>query len=309
MEKIYITEPDAINVAVLEPLVPAQYQIVRGTTDFTGEDLQAVSVLVIRSATTVANTIQSQFPNLKHVIRAGVGVDNIDVEFCTHQGISVYNAPGANADAVSDYVVGMMFHALRNLHLLTSHDLQAWNRFKFTGHSMAGRTIGIIGFGNIGKQIFAKLQAFNCQGFYVYDPFIKAEDLPQGSTYAATIDEVLKHSDIVTLHVPLLPTTKYLVNKDNLGLLPDGTILINASRGGIVNEADVIAHTANGDRKLIYIADTVEGEPHPSQALLDSPGVIVTPHIASLTAESDDNIVKVAFQNFLNHKPMNAPSV
>jgi D-3-phosphoglycerate dehydrogenase len=218
----------------------------------------------------------------------------------------VYNAPGANADAVSDYVVGMMFMALRKLHTLDPQDLQTWNRFKFVGHSMAGRRIGIIGFGNIGKQIFAKLRGFDCQAFNVYDPFIKQEDMPDGVTYAATVDEVLRSSDIVTLHVPLLPATKYLINQDNLSLLPDGAILINASRGGIVNEKDVVAYM--GQHDLTYIADTVEGEPEVSPALLQNPDVVVTPHIASLTREADDNVIVVALRNFLSRTMMNNPA-
>jgi (S)-sulfolactate dehydrogenase len=207
---------------------------------------------------------------------------------------------------VSDYVVGMMFQALRKTHLLTEQDVTEWNRFKFTGRSMAGRRIGIIGFGNIGKQIFSKLQGFNCKAFFVYDPFIKKEDMPEGVSYAASVEEVLQNSDIVTLHVPLLATTKYLINAQNLPLLPDEAILINASRGGIVNEADVVAYMQ--DHNLVYVADTVEGEPTVSKELIDAPNVIVTPHIASLTKEADDNVVAVALQNFLDGKAMNNPA-
>lgn len=303
MKKLYITEPDAINADTVRQLLPADWVIVRGDTSFSGDNIQDCSALLIRSATTITSSIVERFPDLHSVVRVGVGVDNVDVDFCTSHDIAVYNAPGANSDAVSDYVVGMMFHGLRNLHLLTRPDVANWNRFKFTGHSMAGRTIGIVGFGNIGKQIFAKLQGFKCKAFYVYDPFIKAEDMPQGVTYATSVDDVLRASDIVTLHVPLLPTTQYLINKDNLNLLPAGAILINASRGGIVNEADIIAHAQS--HALVYVADTVENEPHVSEALLDSPSVVVTPHIASLTQESDDNVLAVAIQNLLAGKKMN----
>lgn len=306
MKKIYITEPNVINISIIEKLLPEDYMLVRGTTTFDGEDLEDCSVLAIRSGTTITSTIKDAFPNLEHIIRIGTGVDNIDMDFCSRAGIAVYNAPGANADAVSDYVIGMMFYALRNIHQLTRHDIEAWNRFKFTGRSMHSRNIGIIGFGNIGKQIFSKLQGFNCKGFFVYDPFVRAEDMPEGVTYASSIEDVLKSSDIVTLHVPLQPSTQYLISKENLGLLPEGAILINASRGGIVNEADVVEFVRNHD--LVYIADTVEQEPHVSQNLLDSPSVIITPHIASLTIESNDKMVEIALENFLNGAAMNKPA-
>lgn len=302
MPKLYVSEPDAINLDVIRGLLPGDWKIVPGDTAFSGPDASGCSALLIRSATTVTPAVISALPGLKHIIRAGVGVDNIDLDFCKQHGIAVYNAPGANADAVSDYVVGLMFHALRKLHLLTRQDVEAWDRFKFVGHSMAAQRIGIIGFGHIGRQIFTKLQGFSCKAFLVYDPFVNAADLPEGVTAAASVDDVLRGSDIVTLHVPLLPDTKYLINKTNLALLPEGAILINASRGGIVNEDDVLASLQ--DHELTYIADTVENEPEVSAALLDEPNVIVTPHIASLTAEADDNVVSVAIQNFLDGKAL-----
>lgn len=221
MNKLYVTEPDAINFQLVRKILPEDWEIIKGSPSFSGKDIEDCSALIIRSATTITTEIKEVFPNLRHIIRVGVGVDNIDMDFCNQEDIAVYNAPGANADAVSDYVVGMMFYALRKLHLLTQQDVVTWNRFKFTGRSMADRTIGIIGFGNIGKQIFSKLQGFNCRAFLVYDPFIKEEDMPEGTTYAASVEEVLRDSDIVTLHVPLIPSTKHLINKGNLALLPE----------------------------------------------------------------------------------------
>lgn len=296
--KLYITEPDTIDAELIESILPDQYEVVRGTTSFDGDDTKDCSGLIIRSATTVGSSVKEAFPKLECVIRVGTGVDNIDIDFCNKHGIAVYNAPGANADAASDYVIGMMFYALRKTYLLTRQDIEAWNRFKFIGHSMAGRTIGIIGFGNIGRMIFGKLKSFNCRAFLVYDPLIKASDMPEGATYIASINDILRNSDIVTLHVPLLPSTRYLINRDNLSLMRQGAILMNASRGGVVNETDVVAYMQSHD--LVYIADTVEGEPNVSKELLNEPNVVVTPHIASLTEESDMMMVKMALDNFLN---------
>lgn len=303
---IYVTEPDVIDVNAVASLLPADYEVISGNTSFKGDVPQQCSVLVIRSATTIDASIKEKFPELAHIIRIGTGVDTIDIDYCNREGISVYNAPGANADAVSDYVITMMFVALRKINLLTNEDVRSWNRFKFTGHSMSSRTIGIIGFGNIGKQIFNKLQGFNCKEFFVYDPFVKAEDMPAGVTHASSVEDVLKNSNVVTIHVPLIPSTKYLINKGNLHLLHKDTILLNASRGGIVNEHDVATYAH--DNKLIYIADTVENEPDVAEILVNSKNIIVTPHIASLTSESEDNMLELAIENFLNNKPLNRQS-
>lgn len=307
MNKLYVTEPSVINMQIVRARLAREWEIVEGTPSVDGYDIEDCSALLIRSETTVTSSVKDTFPELQHIIRVGVGVDAIDMEFCDRENIAVYNAPGANADAVSDYVVSMMLLALRNMHLLSLRDVELWNRFKFTGRSMAGRSIGIVGFGNIGRQIFSKLQGFQCKAFFVYDPFVRQEDMPEGVTYAATLEEVLRFSDIVTLHVPLLPSTKYLINKDNLKLMPENAILINASRGGIVNEADVIAHMR--DHSLVYVADAVEGEPSVSEGLINAASAFVTPHIASLTKESDDNMITVALDNFLQKKPMNKRQV
>jgi phosphoglycerate dehydrogenase-like enzyme len=307
MDKIiYVTEPDVIDVTSIAEILPVEYDIVQGNTSFEGGIPSDCSILVIRSATTINSSIKEKIPKLKHIIRVGTGIDSIDIEFCNTAGIAVYNAPGANADAVSDYIVAMMFVALRKINLLTKEDTETWNRFKFTGHSMSSRSIGIIGFGNIGKQIFHKLQGFNCKSFVAYDPFVKAEDMPDGVTYASSIEEVLKNSDIVTLHVPLIPSTQYLINKNNLKLLSKGAILLNASRGGIVNETEISEYIH--ENNLVYIADTVENEPKVAEYLLNNEQIIVTPHIASLTEESEVSMVEVALQNFLNDKPMNQPA-
>lgn len=302
-EYVYITEPDAIDVNIVKDMLPSTYGIIQGNSSFEGDIPVGCSTLIIRSVTTIKSSIKDKFPELTNIVRVGTGLDNIDLEFCSKEGISVYNAPGANADAASDYVIAMMFVALRRVNQLTQSDVESWNRFKFTGHSMSSQSIGIIGFGNIGKQIFHKLQGFNCKDFFIYDPLVKEADLPKGVTYAASVEQVLKKSSIVTLHVPLLPSTQYLINKTNLSLLASDTILLNASRGGIVNEADIIDFIH--EHRLIYVADTVENEPSVNPRLLNNPNIIVTPHIASLTVESDNMMVEVAINNFLNHTPAN----
>jgi phosphoglycerate dehydrogenase-like enzyme len=294
---IYVSEPDVINVRKVRELLPEGYELLAGDRAFSGTIPEKCGIILMRSATTVNSSIKEKFPNLQCIIRIGVGVDNIDMDFCRQQSIRVYNAPGANADAVSDYVVCMMLGALRRIFTVTSEDVTAWNRFKFTGNSMSAQSIGIVGFGNIGKLVYKKLQVFGCT-FYAYDPFIPKEAFPEDVTYMRSLASVFSKSSIVTLHLPLLPETHHVIGEDTLKLLPEKSILINAARGGIVDEIAVAEATR--DRGLVYVADTVEGEPTVRKDLLRASNIIITPHIARLTEEAEENVVKVAINNFLS---------
>ncbi len=302
-EVVYVTEPSAINLREARRLIPAKYELVSGNTSFDGVIPETCTTLLIRSATVINPSVKDVFSNLKSIIRIGTGVDSIDMAFCDRENVHVYTAPGANADAVSDYIVCMMLVALRKITTLTPHDVATWNRFKFTGRSMSNQSIGIIGFGNIGRQVHDKLQGFACKGFFIYDPFMQEDRLPNNVTSMSSVGDVFAHSDIVTLHLPLTPQTRHLISRRELELLPEQAILLNASRGGIVKEEDVVE--AVRSRGLTYIADTVENEPEVAPALLQEDNILITPHIASLTKESESNMLKLAIDNFLSQAPSN----
>lgn len=298
MQQIYVTEPGAIDSTIARAaLGAAPYQLVAGDVQFSGGQRTDVQALLIRSATTVDAHILQHFPNLKSVIRVGVGLDNIDLDFCRQHRIAIFNAPGANAEAVSDYVVGMILHARRKLHLLSRDDARTWNRFKFMGENIGEQTVGIVGFGHIGKLLYKKLRGFGCEEFLLYDPYLPADmALPEGARMVP-LDELWSRSDIISLHLPLTSETKYIVNADVLRSFKDDALLINAARGGIVDEAALLQMLA--DKPLTYVADTVENEPQVSEKLLQSDHVIVTPHIASLTHASERNMIRIALERFL----------
>lgn len=296
--QIYVTEPDVIDLDVVrEVMGSADYGLVAGSTDFTAGDASICDTVLIRSATHVDATTKEKMPNLQHVVRVGVGLDNVDLDFCEQNNIAVYNAPGANADAVAEYAVAVILLSLRKMHLLERSDLETWNRFKFSGQSIATRTVGIIGFGHIGQLLQQKLQALGCKDFLLYDPYVT--DAPDG-TRMAELDELLSESDIISLHLPLVPATEHIINAGKLSLLKEGAILLNASRGGIVDEAAVVA--ALNDKQFTYIADAVEGEPQVNPALLDQPNILITPHIGSLTDDAEKAMVRVAMQNLIEGK-------
>jgi len=298
---IYITEPKDLDPqTITDTLRDSTWQAVPGDISFTNSQEHPYAAVLIRSNTRIDATVLRHFPQLKHIVRAGVGLDNVDLDFCKQHGITVYNAPGANADAVSDYTVGMMLFALRKLYKLTEADIVAWNRFTFTGQNMANQTIGIVGFGNIGKLLQRKLAGFNYREILIYDPFIATDPALPERARLVSLDQLLQLSTIISLHLPLTDDTNHLIGRHNLALVQEGAILINASRGGIVDETALLAVLRTKD--MVYIADAVEGEPEVNKDLLGHPNIIITPHIASLTDESERNMVRVALQNLLDDK-------
>jgi phosphoglycerate dehydrogenase-like enzyme len=298
-QTIYVTEPQAIDTELAtRELQGSAYQLQRGDTACTGGPFPEVQALLIRSATKVDSTITQHFPNLKSVIRVGVGLDNVDLEYCKQAGLTVFNAPGANANAVSDYVTGMVLYALRRVNLFTPEDIRSWNRFAAIGDEVAAQTVGIVGFGNIGRQLHHKLEACGCQEFLLYDPYLpKDVELPKNARMVS-LAELFTSSAVISLHLPLTDETRHIVSEKALATFKDGAILINAARGGIVDEAAVLA--VADKKQLTYVADTVENEPQVSSALLDNPRVIITPHIAGVTRQSEQNMVTVALQRFLS---------
>lgn len=296
MRELYVTEPDVIDVNEVKRLLPdGMFTVTPGQAGFAPGFTSAAQALLIRSDTTVDSSIKQFFPQLRAVIRVGTGLDNVDVGYCRSAGIEVFNAAGANADAVAEYVAAMILYVKRGLYRLNPEDVASWNRFAFRGQSVEGQTVGIVGFGHIGRLLQRKLAGLGCKKFLAYDPYVPADAIAETGAAAADLSAVLRESDIVSLHLPLLPETHHIINAEKLEMLKDGALLINAARGGIVDEAALLAAGKN----ITYVADTVENEPKINPALLKRGNVIVTPHIASLTAESERAMLHVALANYL----------
>lgn len=281
-------------------LLPAnEYILIEGSTDFAKNHITDCEALLIRSETFIKDDILEYFPQLKHVIRVGVGLDNVDTEFLTSHNVKIHNAPGANSDAVAEYVVTMILSVLRHTTSLSAEDALTWNRMKFMGHSVTSQKVGIVGYGHIGRLLQEKLKGLGCTSFFVYDPYLpESYQFDEVTQKVTMLEELLQQATIVSLHLPLLESTRYILNDANLPLLQKGTILVNAARGGIVNENALLA--VIDERQLTYVADTVENEPRVNPKLVEHDRVIVTPHIASLTEESNENMLRVATHNFLN---------
>ena len=249
-------------------------------------------------------------PSLRAVGRAGAGVNNIPVAALSKRGIPVFNAPGANANAVKELVLAGMLIAARNLgpalefvrNLEGNADLDKTvegGKKQFAGFELPGHTLGVIGLGKIGSLVAgASLRlGMDVQG---YDPHITVEaawSLPSQVKRANSIDEILKSSDFVTLHVPLVEKTRHMINAKNIDHFRSGAVLLNFSRDGVVADEAVLKGLSSGRLKW-YVTD------FPSAALLGKAGVIALPHLGASTAEAEDNsavMVVDELRDYLEH--------
>jgi (S)-sulfolactate dehydrogenase len=246
--------------------------------------------LIVRNRTQVNAEVLEHAPRVRVVGRLGVGLDNLDMAGCAARGIEVIPAIGANADAVAEYVLLAAGALLRGA-FFVSADTGAgkWPRGRMSeGAELGGRTLGIVGFGSIGRTVAAKARAF---GLVVaaYDPLLAA-DAPEWAASGARrcdLDELLGLADIVTLHLPLAPETRGLFSRERLARMRRGALLVNTARGGIVDEAALAALVKSGHLGGAAI-DVFEREPLPAGSpLAGLPNVLLTPHIAGVTLESN----------------------
>jgi phosphoglycerate dehydrogenase-like enzyme len=294
----YISEPNEIYLnGEAKMLKSAGYKIINGDKNISNNYTSEIQTLIIRSYTKIDKAILKKLPNLQNLVRVGVGMDHIDVESCKERGINFFNSAGANSNAVAEYVVCQTLAALRKTYLLNESDLVEWNRFKFMGSEMANQTVGLVGFGNIAKLVYKKLNAFDCKKFLVYDPYVDPKTYSFDNLEFCSLDKLFKNSDIISLHLPLNSETHHLINARNLQKFKKGVILINSSRGAIVNEKDIVKFLK--DDYLTYIADVFETEPRIKRSLLKQKNFIGSPHIASMTEEANKNMVKVAIKNLV----------
>lgn len=259
------------------------------------EDADAV---ITRSATTIDKNFLSKAKKLKVIGRAGVGVDNIDIEEASRRGIIVMNVPAGNTLAAVELTMTHILCALRSLpnaccELKHNH---IWNRKKWIGMELSEKTLGIIGFGRIGSRVAARCMSFGAK-IVTYDPYIKKEKATSlGCRIVDTLDELLAISDIITIHTPKTEETYNMITSKQIEKMKDGVILINCARGGLYNENDLYDALKNGKIKSLSI-DVFDNEPVKNHKIFELENVFVTPHIGGSTRESQIRVgVQVAQQ-------------
>ena len=249
--------------------------------------------LIVRSATKVTAEILECGTNLELIGRAGAGVDNIDLESATRHGIIVMNTPGGNTVSAAEHACAMMLSAARRIPQATADLKQGnWNKKKFTGVELEGKTLSIIGLGKIGREVASRMQAFGMKTI-AYDPMIPDEFAAQLNIELLPLHENFIRADFITLHSSLNESTRNLIAKDTLDLMKQGVIIVNCARGGIINEIDLAEAITSGKVAAVAL-DVFETEPvNPDNPLLKLEQVIATPHIAASTNEAQE---KVAIQ-------------
>lgn len=251
---------------------------------------EAPDAVIVRSASMHDMSIPQ---SVLSIARAGAGYNNIPVEACTEQGICVFNTPGANAGAVKELTICALLLASRKIAagakwcLSLAGDADAAKKIEkgksaFAGPEIAGKTLGVIGLGAIGRMVAEAAQALGMQ-IIGFDPFLKNSDFETVSD----INEIFKRSDYITMHAPLTEDTKNTINADTLALCKDGVRIVNFARGGLVNTADLLAALASG-KCAAYVTD------FPAPEMIGVDGVTALPHLGASTPESEENCAVMA---------------
>lgn len=264
---------------------------------------EGYEVLLVRSATTARKDLIDACPNLKMIGRGGVGMDNIDVAYGREKGLVVFNTPASSSMAVAELVTGLMFDIARGIYDSNRQmpnagapEFSALKKKYGKGIELRGRTLGIIGFGRIGQ--YTANYALGCgMNVIASDPFVTNAEIPvEVGSQTVTIkietqsfDDVIAKSDFISLHVPMPKDNKAVIGTDEIAKMKDGVFIINAARGGVIDE-DALLDALNSGKIAAAGLDVFVGEPAPRKDLLSHPKVACTPHIGAATIEAQDRI-------------------
>jgi D-3-phosphoglycerate dehydrogenase len=311
-----------LKVLVREPIADAGLQLLRDRfeVDVDGEsDLAGIidryDGIVIRSSTRLTADLIARADRLKVIGRAGVGVDNVDVDAATRKGIVVANAPESTVVSAAEHTIGLLLALSRNIpqaHAALKDG--RWERSRYGGIELADKTLGVLGFGRIGQQVARRALALGMR-VAAHDPFVARDRFRElGVERAETVDELLAGADFLTLHMPLTEETRGLVNADTLARMRDGVRIVNTARGELVDET-ALAEALRSGQVAAAALDVFSEEPY-SGPLLALENVVVTPHLAASTEEAQDRAgvivaeqVAAALDGAVVSNAVNIPSV
>jgi len=263
---------------------------------------QGIEMILVRSATTVRKEVIDACPNLKLIGRGGVGMDNIDVAYAVEKGIAVINTPASSSQSVAELVMGHLFAISRSLNdsykNIETGDFSTLKKKYAKGVELRGKTLGIIGFGRIGQSLAS--YALGCgMDVIAVDQFTNPViiKVPIGNGHEANVaitptnnlKDVLGQMDYISLHVPKQADGSAVITSNEFALMKKGVRLVNAARGGVINEDDLLAAIAAGQVAAVAL-DVFENEPNPRKELLNHPNIACTPHIGAATLEAQDRI-------------------
>src|SRR5436190_14134730 len=252
------------------------------------EAIQPYDALIVRSQTHVDAAVVEAAENLKVVARAGIGLDNVDVEACTRRGVLVVNAPQSNIVSAGEHTIALLLAQARNVPQADAALRRGeWARERFQGVELSGKTLGVVGVGRVGSMVAHRALAFGMR-VIAFDPFVPRDRAREmGVELMPTLEAVLVQSDFVTIHLPRTPETEGMIGERELALVKPGARLVNTARGGIVDE-DALARALKDGRLAGAALDVFDEEPVSEHPLFGFEQVVVTPHLGASTVEAQD---------------------
>lgn len=317
MKRVLIT--GKLNSIALEILAKEENLHVDNRPDLGREEILKIvgdyHCIISRSETDIDQKLIDCGKNLEVIARAAVGVGNIDVDYATKKGILVFNTPAKNTNSAAELTISLLLAVTRKV-VLAHKTMEAggWERHKFTGSELRGKTVGIVGLGNVGHRVAKFLNSFDCE-LLAYDPYVTSEHCQRNHTKKVSFEVLLEKSDIVTLHVPKNKETINMITEEQIMQMKDGVILINAARGGLIQEYD-LAKALESGKVFAAGIDTWDVEPVTEHPLKNFSNVVMTPHIGASTVEAQKAIAEtvaqetiIALQGGIVSTPVNMPQM
>lgn len=319
MSNIKVFVADDVNEAKLAPLRDAGFTVekrIKLPAEELAEAMQDFDGLIVRSETKVRSDLMDALPKLRVIGRAGVGVDNIDVKAATARGIVVMNAPDGNTITTAEHTIALLVSMARNVpqaHALLQSGI--WDKKKFVGVELSGKTLGVIGLGRIGRHVARIAKGFG-MNIFAYDPFVSIEQAKDLGFEVGGLDDVFAKADFLTIHTPVTDETRNIIGKDAFSKMKRGVRVVNCARGGLVDENALLEAIENGTVAAAAL-DVYATEPLPPDSpLLNNPKIITTPHLGASTTEAQEGValtVAEQMRDFLLsgelRNAVNAPSL
>lgn len=311
---------DPINAEGLAPLASDErFEIVQRSGlsgDALRDAIADADAVIVRSSTRITRESLAAATHLQVIGRAGVGVDNIDVDAATERGIAVLNAPSGNTVSAAELAFALLLAVVRRIPAADrSMKAGEWDRKSFTGHELYGKTLGLVGAGRIGGEVARRARAFGMK-VVAYDPHLSDERARALEIELAPLGDVLRRADVVSLHVPLTAATAGLINAERIAFMKKGAILVNAARGGVVDEVALAAALESGHLAGAALDVFAEEPPPADHPLRRLDSVVLTPHLGAATTEAQQNValeiaeaVRAALLDGDYARAVNAPAI
>ena len=304
MKKILITEfMEQESVDIISDAFDVIYDpTLHENLESLSSQIAAVDAVIVRNKTQLTEALLLKAKNLTFVGRLGVGLDNIDTKFCSNNNIFVQPATGMNADSVAEYVIACSLSLLKNIPISHNGTVSGqWPRTSIKSRELGGKTLGLLGFGVIGKKVSRLAQVFGAN-VIAYDPFVSLSDADSLGVTLTTQDELFRLSDVISIHLPLTDETRNLMNLSSFNKMKKSPIVINSSRGSIVNEEDLLKayneNLINGFALDVYNSEPIKEKLY--KEITSSMNCILTPHTSGVTAESNVRVSQFIADKVVN---------